>query len=75
MKSPKIVSILFVLFGLCFSFSSFAQPPIFTMTVLYSNDFHGADMKLLAKRATLIKQIRAESKCPVLLLDDSKDYR
>lgn len=40
-----------------------------TLTVLHTNDFHGASMKLLGVRAALIKKIRAEATHPVLLLD------
>lgn len=46
-----------------------SNPVIFRVTVLHTNDFHGADMELLARRATVIKQCRAESQNPVLLLD------
>lgn len=46
-----------------------ADNATFSITILHTNDFHGADMKLLAKRATLIKEIRAKTTHPVLLLD------
>jgi 5'-nucleotidase len=46
-----------------------SDPAIFKITILHTNDFHGADMELLAKRATVIKQCRAQSRNPVLLLD------
>ncbi len=39
-----------------------------SLTILHTNDFHGASMELLAKRATLIKQIRATER-RVLLVD------
>jgi 2',3'-cyclic-nucleotide 2'-phosphodiesterase (5'-nucleotidase family) len=46
-----------------------SNPAIFKITVLHTNDFHGADMELLAKRAAVIEQCRVESPDPVLLLD------
>jgi 2',3'-cyclic-nucleotide 2'-phosphodiesterase (5'-nucleotidase family) len=42
---------------------------VFRITILHTNDFHGADLELLAKRATVIKQCRAKTKNPVLVLD------
>ena len=48
-------------------FAEISQPE-FTLTILHTNDFHGASMEMLAKRATLIKQIRAEGD-KVLLVD------
>lgn len=63
------LAFIFILFGVCFAVS-LAQSPTFKLTILYSNDFHGANMNLLAKRATVIKQIRAENTCPVLLVDE-----
>lgn len=44
-------------------------PAIFKVTILHTNDFHGADMELLAKRATVIRKCRVESENPILLLD------
>ena len=46
-----------------------AKPETFEITILHSNDFHGANMELLAKRATIINKIRMESANPVLVLD------
>ena len=36
------------------------SPKTFHLVILHSNDFHGADPALLARQATLIRQIRAE---------------
>jgi 5'-nucleotidase/UDP-sugar diphosphatase len=62
--------ILLIFFILAIGFSAVqAQLPVLTITILHSNDFHGADLDSLARRATVIKRIRAESGYPVLLLD------
>lgn len=47
----------------------YAQSDTFTITILHSNDFHGANMELLAKRAAMVSKIRAESANLVLLVD------
>lgn len=46
-----------------------SKSPRFKVTILHTNDFHGADLERLAKQATVIKQCRAKSLNPVLLLD------
>jgi 2',3'-cyclic-nucleotide 2'-phosphodiesterase (5'-nucleotidase family) len=60
---------LLILSGVCFS-GLLAQSQEFDLTILYSNDFHGANMRLLAKRAAVVKRIRAENTHAVLLVDE-----
>ena len=48
-------------------------PEIFQLTVIHTNDFHDHEPYALARKATLIRQIRAE-KANVLLLDAGDLY-
>jgi 2',3'-cyclic-nucleotide 2'-phosphodiesterase (5'-nucleotidase family) len=43
------------------------QPQTYRLTVIHTNDFHGYDPYALARKATLIKKIRAEEPNVVLL--------
>ncbi|MBP2653942.1 MAG: metallophosphoesterase [Firmicutes bacterium] len=49
------------------------QPQYFNLTVVYTNDFHGYDPYALARKATIIKKIRAEAG-NVLLVDAGDLY-
>lgn len=70
MKQPRyFILFLMALWLLSFCFGAVAQNPTVTITILHSNDFHGDNLELLAKRAAVIKKIRAATPDPVLLLD------
>ena len=71
MKQPRSRMIFgFVLWILSlYGYGTLAQNQTVTITILHSNDFHGYNFELLAKRATLIKRVRATNPSPVLLLD------
>jgi 2',3'-cyclic-nucleotide 2'-phosphodiesterase (5'-nucleotidase family) len=49
-------------------FAAAGQPQLFNLTIIHTNDFHDYEPYALARKATIIKQIRAEKK-NVLLLD------
>lgn len=71
MKQPIfriILGLILWILSLC-GYGTPAKNQTVTITILHSNDFHGYKFELLAKRATLIKRIRASSLNPVLLLD------
>lgn len=54
---PLAVLFLVVALG---PISGGAENPQFQLTILHTNDFHGADFTLLAREATMIKKIRTE---------------
>lgn len=54
-------------------FAAAAQPESYTLTVIHTNDFHDYDPYALARKATLIKEIRTQTK-NVLLLDAGDLY-
>lgn len=73
-KLPLIrILLCFCLFFTTSIFAAAAQPESFTLTVIHTNDFHDYDPYALARKATLIKEIRAQAK-NVLLLDAGDLY-
>jgi 2',3'-cyclic-nucleotide 2'-phosphodiesterase (5'-nucleotidase family) len=72
MKLIRSVFIIVVFFITIFVFpegnTGSKLPENYTLTILHTNDFHGADYRNLAKIATVIKKIRSEEK-NVLYLD------
>lgn len=69
LRSTRTVILLILLAVILASFPvSGADQATFALTILHTNDFHGADPFTLVYRAALIKKIRAEEK-NVLLLD------
>jgi 2',3'-cyclic-nucleotide 2'-phosphodiesterase (5'-nucleotidase family) len=63
---PYFVLIIILVF--LNSVTILGAPAKFHLTILHTNDFHGADFSALAKEATLIKEIRTEEQ-DVLYLD------
>lgn len=51
-----------------FAFAEQAQPQVFKLTVIHTNDFHDYEPYALARKATIIKKIRSEVQ-NVLLVD------
>jgi len=49
-------------------FAGPSQPHVFNLTIIHTNDFHDYEPYALARKASIIKQIRAEKK-NVLLID------
>lgn len=48
-------------------FAADEQPQLFNLTIIHTNDFHDYEPYALARKATIIKQIRAEKKNVLLL--------
>lgn len=72
----RLVVLICVILSFCFFinagvYAAEAQGKLFTLTVIHTNDFHGYDPYALARKATIIKQIRAQS--PNVLLLDAGD--
>lgn len=68
-KRMQIRPILAVLIAvIALALSARAGERVFTLTILHTNDFHGADYAALARRAAMIERIRAKGG-NVLLLD------
>lgn len=74
-RKTVIISCLLICLNFILPAGTYAaeKQAAFTLTVIHTNDFHDYDPYALARKATLIKQIRAKSQ-NVLLLDAGDLY-
>lgn len=68
LKSKRILMIVMLALSLMLPGAVFAQSPDqFVLTVIHTNDFHDFEPYALARKASIIKKIRAEAKNVVLV--------